>query len=70
MLLKTNEPGIFRDSSSSTLINTDAAAYKAYKQQRNSTRTIETLNTELDNMRSEVDELKNLVKELLKEKNG
>lgn len=48
-----------RDKESNALINTNVNAFKLYKQQRESRLTVESLKTE-------VDELKALVRELLK----
>lgn len=70
MLQKTNVKDIFKDSDSSALINTNASAYKQYKQLRNSNKTIDHLNYELSLVRKEVDELKQLIQVILKEKNG
>ncbi len=58
-LVQTNNPDFSRDTDSNAVINTNVTAYKLYKQQRNSRNTIEGL-------RNEVDELKALVHELIK----
>ena len=58
-LLKTQNPDLYRDEQTNAVINTNVAAYKLYKQQRESRNTI-------DDLRNEVDELKALVKELIK----
>lgn len=58
-LLKTQDPNLYRDEHSNAVINTNAAAFKLYKQQRDSKDTI-------DSLRQEVNELKDLVKELIK----
>lgn len=60
-LVQTNNPDFSRDADSNAVINTNVTAFKLYKQQRNSRNTIESL-------RSEVDELKALVHELIKNK--
>lgn len=58
-LLKTQNPDLYRDEQTNAVINTNVAAFKLYKQQRESRNTI-------DDLRNEVDELKALVKELIK----
>lgn len=60
-LVKTNTSDFSRDLDSNAVINTNVTAYKLYKQQRNSRDTIEGL-------REEVDQLKALVQELIKNK--
>lgn len=60
-LVKTNTSDFSRDLDSNAVINTNVTAYKLYKQQRNSRDTIEGL-------RDEVDQLKALVQELIKNK--
>ena len=62
-LVKTQNPDFFRDQDTNALINTNASAYKLYKQQRADRGRVE-------NMQQEIDELKMLVKKLLEEKNG
>ena len=60
-LVKTNTSDFSRYLDSNAVINTNVTAYKLYKQQRNSRDTIEGL-------RDEVDQLKALVQELIKNK--
>lgn len=60
-LTKTTNPDFCRDSRNNALINTNVGALVRYKQQRQQNKTIEDL-------KEEVDELKDLVKLLLKDK--
>lgn len=70
MLLQTQVPDFSRDETTGALVNTNANAYRLYKQQRQNQQTVESLNIELSSVKSEVDELKTLIKKLLEEKNG
>ena len=58
-LAKTSAQDFYRDLDTNAVINTNVAAYKLYKQQRSNRDTIESLREEIDN-------LKNLVHELIK----
>lgn len=70
MLHKTTDKDFFRDDTSGALINTNVSAYKAYKQHRESSKTISDLNSTIDSLKSEVDELKTLLYKVLEEKNN
>lgn len=69
-LIKTNDPDYCRDEHSKAIINTNANAYKLYKQQRASQNKIKTMTEEVSDLKSEVDNLKKLVQELVREKHG
>lgn len=58
-LVKTKTADFSRDIDTNAVINTNITAYKLYKQQRNNRDTIEGL-------REEVNQLKSLVQELIK----
>lgn len=62
-LVKTQNSDFYRDEDTNALINTNASAFKLYKQQRAD-------RNKVANMQQEIDELKMLVKKLLEEKNG
>jgi hypothetical protein len=70
MLVKTQVPDFSRDETTGALVNTNANAYRLYKQQRQNQQTVESLNGELTSVKSELNELKALIKTLLEEKNG
>jgi len=70
MLVKTQLPDYSRDEITGALVNTNANAYRLYKQQRHNQQTVEGLNEELTSVKSELNELKALIKTLLEEKNG
>jgi hypothetical protein len=60
-LVKTQNADFYRDEDTNALINTNASAYKLYKQQRADRIKVNT-------MQQEIDELKALVAKLLEDK--
>ncbi len=69
-LVKTQHPDFFRDESNSALINTNVNAYKQYKLQREQRKKLARQDKEVNNLKNELDELKQIIKQLVKEKNG
>lgn len=69
-LIKTQNPDFCRDESNYALINTNVSAFNLYKQQRKNRKNINAQEKEIENLKSEINELKSLVKHLIKEKNG
>lgn len=69
-LIKTAIPDFSRDTNTFALINTNVAAYNQYKLQRDNRNKIIKQEKEIENLSSEVTQLKDLVKQLLKDKNG
>lgn len=68
-MIKTNDIDFVKDPTNSAVINTNITAYKLYKQQRDSTRTIESMSNELDSLRGELGEIKQLLGQLIKNDN-
>lgn len=62
-LVKTQTPDFYRDEDTNALINTNASAFKLYKQQRADRHKVVS-------MQQEIDELKNLVRTLIEDKHG
>jgi len=60
-LVRTQNPNFHRDEDTNALINTNVTAFKSYKQQRQDRQKV-------DSMQKEIDDLKNLVQLLLKDK--
>lgn len=58
-----NEDGLYRDSDTGAIINTDRSAFEKYKKSRNKFHNMEQ---ELDYVKGELDEIKSLLKELLR----
>lgn len=70
MLVKTSDPNFFRDERTNALINTNVSAYQLYKQRRDGEKTISSLNNDINELKVELDSIKNLLKELLEKNNG
>jgi hypothetical protein len=65
--VKGNEE-LVRDTSSSAILNTDNEALNAYKARRAKEAAIEQVVREHADMKSDIEEIKNLLKELLRQK--
>lgn len=59
---------LVRDTSSSAILNTDNEALKAYKARKVKEAAIDRVVREHAELRSDVEEIKNLLKELLRQK--
>lgn len=69
-LVKTQHADFSRDESTFALINTNVTAYKQYKMQRMQRAKLLNQNKEIDVLKNELNELKSIIKQLVKEKNG
>lgn len=65
MPYKTDDPNFMRDESTNALINTNVTAYKLFKQQRAQIQNNQSLQEEVRDLRSEIDELKQLLGKLI-----
>ena len=63
MIKVEGHPNLYRDEHSGAIINCDSTAYNQYV---NSLSKQELRKKELDDMRKDIDEIKSLLKELLK----
>jgi hypothetical protein len=63
-----DHPGLFRDPKSKAIVVNDPKARQTYLAQRNTALKALEAEAEVEKLRGEVDELKNLVKELLNKK--
>jgi hypothetical protein len=63
MIKVEGHPNLYRDENSGAIINCDSTAYNQYV---NSLSKQELRKKELDDMRKDIDEIKSLLKELLK----
>ena len=63
MIKVEGHPNLYRDENSGAIINCDSTAYNQYV---NSISKQELRKKELDDMRKDIDEIKSLLKELLK----
>ena len=69
MIVKTTDNDFVRDTSCNALINTNVNAYKQYKLARQNRKSTNQNEDKIKAMQEEISELKQLVRELLKEKN-
>lgn len=56
---------IFRDSKSSAVISTDNAGLDAYKAKREQQQKIKKLETDINTVKEELSEIKNLLKQII-----
>ena len=70
MLVKTSDPDFHRDEDSTALINTNVSAYKQYKLARENKKFNELQENKIASLEAELKELRSIVKELVKERNG
>lgn len=63
--LKTNAEHIYRDRTSSALINTDREAFMSYKKEREKILRAEEVFKDVDNIKQEMSDIKSLLKEVL-----
>jgi hypothetical protein len=66
MIPVQGHPNLYRDEKSGAIVNCDNLSYNQYV---NSLHNRETQKKEIDNLKNEISEIKNLLKQLL-EKNG
>ena len=69
-LVKTEDSDYYRDTGTNALINTNVNAFRLYKQARESARKSTKTESQINELQKEIDDLKNLVKKLLEDKNG
>jgi uncharacterized protein YoxC len=58
-------PGMVRDISSQAVLNTDISALEAYKRKRNKQQEIDEVISDINNMKSDMDQIKTLMQRLL-----
>ena len=61
-----NNEDLVRDSHSKAILNTNRDALDAWKKRKVKTNQIETHELEINNIRNELDEMKNMLKEIVK----
>ena len=70
-IIKTEAPEFDRDSGSGALINNDVNAYTLYKQTRQQQRDTSSLQGQIDNLKTDIKEIKNLLTILIqRDSNG
>lgn len=65
MLRKTEIPGLYKDSRSGAVINKDNSALQAYKSKKHRERKIDEITQDVDNMKHDISEIKQLLKALV-----
>ena len=65
MLQKTNVSGYYKDSESKVVINTNYTEYKRILAARKKAKEEKALHQEINSMRNEMEELKNMVRKVL-----
>jgi uncharacterized protein with von Willebrand factor type A (vWA) domain len=58
-------PGLVRDMSNQAVLNTDISALEAYKRKRNKQQEIDEVISDINNMKSDIDQIKSLMQRLL-----
>lgn len=66
-LIPTEDLNFSRDPGSNAVINTNVNAYKMYKQQREGIKSTERLAQDVEDLKSELGEIKNLLKQVLQQ---
>jgi hypothetical protein len=60
-----DSPGLVRDMSNQAVLNTDISALEAYKRKRNKQQEIDEVISDINNMKSDIDQIKSLMQRLL-----
>lgn len=61
MIVQTSDANFVRDTTSNAVINTNATAYKLYKQQRLSVQRADSMADEIDSLKQQVEMLTKLI---------
>jgi cell shape-determining protein MreC len=69
MFVKTENPGYVRDTDSMAVINTDIESFKNYKLMREEKLKVQKLTNEVDSLKQDLNQLKDLLNRVL-EKQG
>jgi hypothetical protein len=64
MMIQTTDANFVRDTETNAVINTNTTAYMLYKQQRERARTVDSLAAEVNELRSDISEIKQLLRML------
>lgn len=58
-------PGLVRDMKTQAVLNTDINALEAYRRKRNKQQEIDEVLSDINNMKSDIDQIKSLMQRLL-----
>lgn len=70
MIIKTDDISFNRDSTNHALINTNAEAYSLYKQKRLQQKNHNDLQGQIDNLKSDLDDIKSMLSVLIRRENN
>jgi hypothetical protein len=60
-----DSPGLVRDMQTQAVLNTDINALEAYRRKRNKQQEIDEVLSDINNMKSDIDQIKSLMQRLL-----
>lgn len=63
--VKTNKENFVRDTKTNAIINTDVVAFEAYKRERDRILKADALAEEVDSIKNEIYDIKNLLQQIL-----
>lgn len=66
---KTEREGFLRDDNNHALINTNVSAYKQYINQRESQNKVRSLESEVDSLKDDISDIKQMLSILIKQNN-
>jgi|LauGreDrversion2_5_1035112.scaffolds.fasta_scaffold16501_2 hypothetical protein len=69
MMKKTEREGFLRDDNNHALINTNVSAYKQYINQRESQNKVRSLESEVDSLKDDISDIKQMLSILIKQNN-
>jgi len=64
-LIKTSQQGLLRDADTKALINTNVAEYEHILEKRRQAKHLQTVQQQIDGLRSEFSELKDMIIQLI-----
>lgn len=67
MFVKTEHPGLVRDTTSTAVINTNKEAYDNYKMARDEKLKVQKLAGQVDSLQDDVQQIKQLLLQLIKQ---
>jgi hypothetical protein len=71
MLKKTDDTNFMKDPASGAIINTNIAAYKMHRLQRENEQTSTSIKTEVDNLKQDMSDIKKMLEILIqRDSNG
>lgn len=70
MIIKTENPNFSRDQNNQALLNTNAEAYNLYKMQRSQLTNASSLQRQVDALKSDMTDIKDMLKVLIQRENN